>query len=117
MSGTESVTVHACVEELAARASFRTTQIAESEARVEALRRAATQASDSLLWLHGEQKQAEEALVHQSESLRKLEEREGTLLESSIHVRDDAERAAQDWQNAMNQLGGYSARPRKSRRA
>src|SRR5208337_2069059 len=103
---TESVTVHARVEDLAARASFRTTQIAEAEARVEALRRAATQASDSLLWLHGEQKQAEEALVHQSESLRKLEEREGTLLESSIQVRDDAERAAQDWQNAMNQLGG-----------
>ncbi len=103
---TESVTVRARVEDLAARASFRTTQIAEAEARVEALRRAATQASDSLLWLHGEQKQAEEALVHQSESLRKLEEREGTLLESSIQVRDDAERAAQDWQNAMNQLGG-----------
>ena len=103
---TESVTVHARVEDLAARASFRTTQIAEAEARVEALRRAATQASDSLLWLHGEQKQAEEALVHQNESLRKLEEREGTLLESSIHVRNDAERAAQDWQNAMNQLGG-----------
>jgi chromosome segregation protein len=102
---TESVTVSARVEDLAARASFRTTQIAESEARVEALRRAATQASDSLLWLHGEQKQAEEALVHQSESLRKLEEREGTLFESSIRVRDDAERAAQDWQNAMNQVG------------
>ncbi len=103
---TESVSVTARVEELAARASFRTTQIAESEARVEALRRAATQASDSLLWLHGEQKQAEEALVHQNESLRKLQEREGLLLESSIRVRDDAERAAQDWQNAMNQLGG-----------
>ena len=103
---TESGTVHARVEELAARASFRATQIAEAEARVEALRRAATQASDSLLWLHGEHKQAEEALVHQNESLRKLEEREGTLLESSIHVRDDAERAAQDWQNAMNRLGG-----------
>src|SRR5208283_1905577 len=103
---TESVTVTARVEDLAARASFRTTQIAESEARVEMLRRAATQANDSLFWLHGEQKQTEEALVHQNESLRKLEEREGALLESSIHVRDDAERAAQDWQNAMNQLGG-----------
>jgi chromosome segregation protein len=103
---TESVTVTARVEELAARASFRAAQITESEARVEALRRAATQASDSLLWLHGEQKQAEEALVHQGESLRKLKEREDLLLESSIHVRDDAERAAQDWQNATNQLGG-----------
>ena len=102
---TESVIVNARVEELGARASFRTTQIAESEARGEALRRAATQMNDSLLWLHGEQKQAEEALVHQSEALRKLEKHEGTLLESSITVRDDAERAAQDWQNATNQLG------------
>ncbi len=102
---TESVVVNARVEELGARASLRTTQIAESEARVEALRRAATQANDSLLWLHGEQKQAEEALVHQSEALRKLEEREGSLLETSITVRDDADRAAQDWQSATNQLG------------
>jgi chromosome segregation protein len=102
---TESVIVNDRVEELGARASFRTAQIAESEARGEALRRAATQMNDSLLWLHGEQKQAEEALVHQSEALRKLEKHEGTLLESSITVRDDAERAAQDWQNATNQLG------------
>jgi len=102
---TESVIVNARVEELGARASFRTTQIMESEARVDALRRAATLANDSLLWLHGEQKQAEEALVHQSEALRKLEEREGTLLESSITVRDDADRAAQDWQGATSQLG------------
>ncbi len=28
------------------------------------------------------------------------------LLESSIRVRDDAEKAANDWQSAMNQLGG-----------
>jgi chromosome segregation protein len=103
---TESISVKARVEELAARASFRTAQIAESEMRVEALRQAATQASDSLLLLHGEQKQAEEALVHHGEALRKLEEREGALLESSISVRNDAERAAQDLQNAMNQLDG-----------
>src|ERR1700686_5827068 len=72
---------------------------------MEALARRATQAGESLLRLHGEQKQAEEALVHQTESMRKQEEREATLLESSIKVRDDAERAAQDWQNAMTQAG------------
>ncbi len=43
---------------------------------MESLRRAATQAGDNLLQLHGEQKQAEEALVHQTESLRKNEARE-----------------------------------------
>jgi len=101
----DSITVSARVEELAARATHRATQISEAEVRVDALRRVATQAGESLLLLHGEQKQAEEALVHQTESMRKHEEREATLLESSIKVRDDAERAAQDWQSAMTQAG------------
>ena len=102
---TESVTVNARVEEIAVRAAMRATQITESEARMEALRRAATEASDSVLRLHGEQKQAEEALVHQKESQQKLEVREAELLESSIRVRDDAEQAAQNLQNAMGQAG------------
>ena len=101
----DSVTVSARVEELAARATHRAAQISEAEARMDALRRVATQAGESLLRLHGEQKQAEESLVHQTESMRKQEEREATLLESSIKVRDDAERAAQDWQKAMTQAG------------
>ncbi len=103
---TESVTLHAQVEELATRATTRASQISESESRMESLRRAATQAGESLLQLHGEQKQAEEALVHQSDALRRNEARESALLESSIRVRDDAERAAQEWQNSINQLGG-----------
>ncbi len=101
----DSVTVSARVEELTAQATHRAAQISEAEARMDALRRVATQAGESLLRLHGEQKQAEEALVHQTESMRRQEEREATLLESSIKVRDDAERAAQDWQNAMTQAG------------
>jgi chromosome segregation protein len=102
----ESVNLNARAEELSARAAFRGTQIAEAEARMDRLRRTATEAGESLLQLHGEQKQAEEALVHQTESVRKQEARETELLESSIRVRDDAERAAQDWQTAMSHLGG-----------
>ena len=101
---TESITVNARVEELAGRAATRASQISESETRMEALRRAATQASESVLRLHGEQKQAEEALVHQKESLQKLESREAELLESSIRVRDDAHHAAQNLQAAMAEL-------------
>jgi chromosome segregation protein len=101
----DSISVNARVEELTAQASHRAAQISEAEARMDALRRVVTQAGESLLRLHGEQKQAEEALVHQTESMRKQEERETTLLESSIKVRDDAERAAQDWQSAMTQAG------------
>ena len=101
----ESIAVNARLEELAARSDFRAAQIAEAEARVEVLRRAASEAGENVLRLHGEQKQAEEALVHQTESMRKQEARQAELLESSIRVRDDAERAAQDLQNAMTHAG------------
>ena len=103
---TDSVTVNARVEELAARAAFRDTQIAESEARVESLRRAATEASESVLRLHGEQKQAEQALGHQQQFQQKLAAREAELLESSIRVRDNAEQAAQDWQSVLTLVDG-----------
>jgi chromosome segregation protein len=106
----DSVTVNTRVEELNERATTRAMQISGAETRMEALRRAATEAGDSLLRLHGEQKQAEEALVHQGDSLRKQEAREVSLLESSIQVRDDAERAAQDWQNAITQAGELQKR-------
>jgi chromosome segregation protein len=106
----DSITVSARVEELTAQAAHRAAQISEAEAGMDALRRVATEAGESLLRLHGEQKQAEEALVHQTESMRKQEEREATLLESSIKVRDDAEHAAQDWQNAVTQAGELQKR-------
>ncbi len=106
----DSVTVQTRVEELNGRAATRAAQISDAEARMEVLRRAATEAGDSLLRMHGEQKQAEEALVHQTDALRKQEAREASLLESSIQVRDDAERAAQDWQNAISQAGELQRR-------
>ncbi len=108
----ESVTVNARVEDLANRATTRASQIAESETRMEALRRVATEASESVLRLHGEQKQAEEALVHQNESLQKLETRESEVLETSIRIRDEADNAAQNLQTAtaeLQQLQGQGA--------
>src|SRR6202165_5702556 len=100
----ESVVLTARVEEFAKRAESRAAQIAESEARLEALRRSSSEAGESLLRLHGEQKQAEEALVHQTEALRKLEANEHDLLETSMRARDDAERAAFDHESATAQL-------------
>jgi chromosome segregation protein len=99
---TESVMVNVRVEELVARAAFRAIEITESETRIAALRRVASEASESVLQLHGEQMQAEEALVHQKEALRKQEMREQGLLEASIRVRDDADRTAQGLQNALD---------------
>ncbi len=100
----ESGVLTARVEELAKRAESRATQIAESEAKIEALRRSSSEAGESLLRLHGEQKQAEEALVHQTEALRKLEASEHDFLETSMRARDDAERAAFDHESATGQL-------------
>jgi len=100
----ESGILTARVEELAKRTESRATQIAESEVRIEVLRRSSSEAGESLLRLHGEQKQAEEALVHQAEALRKLEANERDLLETSLRARDDAERAAYDHESATGQL-------------
>src|SRR2546428_5796830 len=105
----EAAGLAARVEELQTHAQSRLMQISESETRIEALRRTASEAGESLLRLHGEQKQAEEALVHQSEALRKLEANEHELLETSLRARDDAERAAYDFEapsaqvNSLNQ--------------
>jgi chromosome segregation protein len=100
----ESGVLTARVEELAKHAESRAAQIFESEARIEALRRSSSEAGESLLRLHGEQKQAEEALVHQAEALRKLETNEHDLLETSMRARDDAERAGHDHESATGHL-------------
>jgi chromosome segregation protein len=100
----ESTTLTAQVNGLAVRAETRSTQIHEAEVRIDALRQCASEAGQNLLRLHGEQKQAEEALVHQAAALQKLETNEAALLESSIQIRDSAERAAYEREAAHAQL-------------
>jgi len=100
----EATGLAARVEELSMRAATRGTQIANAESRIESLRLTAAQAGDSLLRLHGEQKQAEEALVDQSEALRRREASEHELLESSLGVRARAEEAAHELEAATAQL-------------
>lgn len=100
----ESGVLNARVEELIQRAEQRTAQITETEGRIEALRRRASEAGENLLRLHGEQKQAEEALVHQSEALRKLEANEHEVLETSMRARDDAEKAAYELETVSSQV-------------
>jgi chromosome segregation protein len=104
----ESAEISARVGTLAGQTELRGGQIREAEVRIEALRRAASEAGESLLRLHGEQKQAEEALVHHSEALRKREASEHELLENSIRVRDEADQAAYDWDAATGQLNNIN---------
>ncbi|HEU0369769.1 MAG TPA: AAA family ATPase, partial [Candidatus Acidoferrum sp.] len=92
------------VIELQLQAQTRVAEISDSEARIEALRKAASHAGESLLRLHGEQKRAEEALIHQGEALRKCEASEHDLLELSIRLRADAEDAAHVLEGAKSQL-------------
>ena len=100
----ESKAVSARAEGLSDQAEARANQIREAEGRIEALRRSASEAGESLLRLHGEQKQAEEALIHHTEALRKREASEHALLETSIRVRDEADQAAYDLEAATGQL-------------
>src|SRR5207248_1712309 len=58
--GEESGALNGRVEELLQRAEQRAAQIRDSEGRIEALRQRASEAGESLLRLHGEQKQSEE---------------------------------------------------------
>ncbi|HEX3117949.1 MAG TPA: chromosome segregation protein SMC [Candidatus Acidoferrum sp.] len=101
---TESATLTGNVNGLTVRAQTRASQIHESEVRIDALRQCASEAGESLLRLHGEQKQAEEALVHQAAAMQKLETTEGALLEMSLQVRDSADAAAVEWETANAQL-------------
>jgi len=110
---TETSTAKAHLEEMNTRSALRAVQISGSETRMETLRRAASEASEDLFRLHGEQKQAEEALIHQNDALHKQEARETAVLEASIRVRDDAETAAQDWQNASNQVAALQQKARE----
>jgi chromosome segregation protein len=100
----EAGVLDARVEGLARSAQSRHTLITDSEERIETLRRSEVEAGESLLRLHGEQKQAEEALVHQGQALSKLEESEHDMLESSIQLRDDADQAAHEFESASGQL-------------
>ena len=100
----ESTGISARVNELSSRSEARAEEIRDAEARIDALRRSASEAGESLLRLHGEQKQAEEALVHHTEALQKREANEHELLETSIRVRDEADQAAYDWEAASGEL-------------
>jgi len=100
----ESGVLNGRVEDLLQRAEQRTAQVGDTEGRIEALRLRASEAGERLLRLHGEQKQAEEALVHQTETLRKLEANEHEVLETSMKARDDAERAALELERSSGEL-------------
>jgi chromosome segregation protein len=106
----EGGVLSARADELAGRAEARAAEIRESELRIEALRQSASQAGEDLLRLHGEQKQAEEALVHQNVALQKLEGNEAEILESSIKARDHADRAAFELESVTTQLHAFTAK-------
>ena len=101
----ESGALNGRIDELLQRVEQREVEIRDAEGGIEALRQRASEAGESLLRLHGEQKQAEEALVHQTEAVRKLETNEHEMLETSMRARDDADRVAHELEAVSEQLG------------
>jgi chromosome segregation protein len=98
----EATGLAARVEELQTHAQSRMAQISQSETRIEVLRKTASDAGESLLRLHGEQKQAEEALVHQGEALRRREANEHELLEFSIRCVEMPKKRRTRWTRQMD---------------
>ncbi len=98
----QAASLSVLIEELSAQSLSRTGQAQHAEARIEELRRQAAEAAERLMRLHGEHRQAEEALAHQSEFQRKLEAAEHQLLEEAVRLRDQSEAAAHEWQAAVD---------------
>ena len=114
----ESTTLTGNVNGLTVRAQTRASQIHESEVRIDALRQCASEASESLLRLHGEQKQAEEALVHQAAALQKLETTEGvaagdrrcTCATTPTRRRSSGKRRTGSWRALRQQVAALQTR-------
>jgi chromosome segregation protein len=98
----QAASLNVLVEELSAQSLSRAEQAQHAEARIEELRRQAAEAGERLMHLHGEHRQAEEALAHQSELQKKLEAAEHQLLEEAVRLRDQSEATAREWQTAVD---------------
>jgi chromosome segregation protein len=85
-----------------------------AEERIAALRRAAAELGDELARLHGDQAQAEQALSHHTESVRRQEQREQQLLEESLHHRDRAQAADLHWQSVIERAQSLEQMVRNS---
>ncbi len=97
------------LEQLLEQLSERAQELAGSaqsiEARIEELRLATGQLGEELTRLHGEQAQAEQALAHLTDALRRQEQSEQQLLEESLQHRERAQAADLHWQAAGERAG------------
>ncbi len=94
----ETRRIGALLQQLTEQAAQLVATEQETEARIIGLREAAGQLGDELTRLHGEQAQAEQALLHMSESLAVAENKEQALLEESLQHRERSESAEVRWQ-------------------
>jgi chromosome segregation protein len=90
------------VEQLAAQAQSHNERSVSTEARVEDVRRQIAGAAERLMHLHGEQRQAEEALAFQSQAQQRLEAAEQRILADAARLRGLSEAAAAEWQAHVN---------------
>jgi len=119
----QSAALTVLVEQLAERSQSHSEQSVSAEARIERLRLQAAEIAEQIVQLHGEQRQAEEALAFQSRAQQKLEAAEHQLLEEAVRARDQSEAATLDWQTTTSrvqeieqQIAGLNARIAELRR-
>jgi chromosome segregation protein len=91
--------VEAALNELSAASAEISGAHNSAEDRIAALRRSVAELGDELARLHGEQAQAEQALMHSLEAVTHSEQQEQQLLEESLHHRDRAQAADLHWQS------------------
>ena len=92
------------VERLAAQAQSHNERSVSAEARIEDLRRETAGAAERVMHLHGEQRQAEEALAFQSQSQQRLEAAGQRILADAARLRGLSETATAEWQAEVNRV-------------
>jgi len=110
----ETQRVGAQLQQLTEQAAQLAAEEQETEARIVALREATGQLGDELTRLHGEQAQAEQALLHMSESLAVAKKKEQALLEESLQHRERSEAAEVQWQASTSRARGLEQAVRET---
>jgi chromosome segregation protein len=97
----ETTRVQLLLEQITMRAQESSADAQATEARIEELRRTASELGEELTRFHGERAQAEQSLALQMESLGRIEETEHQLLEESVLHRDRSHAADLHLESAM----------------
>ena len=110
----ETAQLELVVQSIADEAAGLESRSAATETRIQELRDATSRLTDDLTRLHGEQAQAEQALVHHLEAVGRGEQREHQLLEESLVHRERAHAAELNWRTSVERAQGLESAVRET---